>query len=113
MVLTDKERTSERGFSLVFLMAICFRSTGNEDVLVKSELPPVPCKLRLMKVWRSLCGVDGAKCIVLYCDLNSLHKKKPTSDGAKRRSIAGGLGRSEAVRFIYALGFAPRWLILF
>ena len=32
------------------------------------------------------------KCMVmvrlLYCDPNSLHKKRPTSDGAKRRPVA-------------------------
>ena len=26
---------------------------------------------------------------LLYCDPNSLHKKMPTSDGAKRRPVAG------------------------
>ena len=26
---------------------------------------------------------------MLYCNLNSLHKKRPTSDGAKRKPVAG------------------------
>ena len=46
---------------------------------------------------------------LLYCDPNSLHKKRPTSDGAKRRPVAGRLGSERAgglVRFIYFLEFA-------